>query len=205
LSAWLPGSISDGFQFPFVASFPFSGQLHLEPFQKQSQAFESVTFSPDLEAARESATMRSFTRVSRNADLPIRSNREPFSNVTDSSDLHRQKLPFPKPTTDEGISIDLKPLSLNANSSIRSNREPFSNVTDSSDLHPEKLLLSKATTDEGITIDFNPLSRNAYSSIRSNREPLSNVTDSSDLHPEKLLSSKATTDEGITIDLNPLS
>jgi hypothetical protein len=71
-----------------------------------------------------------------NEDSSIRSNRLPFSNLTDSSDLHPWKLDLPTTTTDDGIKIDFKPLPLNEDSPIRSNPLPFSNVTDSSDLHP---------------------------------------------------------------------
>jgi hypothetical protein len=76
-----------------------------------------------------------FNPLPKNADSSIRSNREPLSNVTDSSDSHQAKLPLPKTTTEDGIKIDFNPLHENAYSSIRSNREPLSNVTDSSDLH----------------------------------------------------------------------
>jgi hypothetical protein len=95
--------------------------------------------------------------VLENADSSINSNREPFSNVTDSSKLHHSKHSLPKTTTDEGISIDFNPVQENADSSIRSNREPLSNVTDSSDQHDEKLILPKTTTEYGISTDFNPL------------------------------------------------
>jgi hypothetical protein len=40
----------------------------------------------------------------------MRSNPEPLSNVTDSSDLQLEKLDLPKATTDDGIKIDCNPL-----------------------------------------------------------------------------------------------
>jgi hypothetical protein len=56
-----------------------------------------------------------FNPFPENADSSIRSNREPFSNVTDSSDVQQEKLPsktsdptklnLPKTTTEDGISI----------------------------------------------------------------------------------------------------
>jgi hypothetical protein len=76
-----------------------------------------------------------FNPLPENAHSSIRSNRGRFSNVSDSSDLHPEKLFLPKTTTEEGISIDFNPLPENADSSIRPNREQFSNATDSSDLH----------------------------------------------------------------------
>jgi hypothetical protein len=51
-----------------------------------------------------------FNPLARNAHSSIRSNREPLSNVTDSSDLHHMKLDFPKTTTEDGIKIDFNPL-----------------------------------------------------------------------------------------------
>jgi hypothetical protein len=92
-----------------------------------------------------------------NADSSIRPNREPLSNLTDSTGLQTWKLPVPKKKTEDGIKIDCNPLSQNAYSSIRSNREPLSNLTDSSDQHHWKLHLPKARTEDGIKIDFNPL------------------------------------------------
>jgi hypothetical protein len=67
--------------------------------------------------------------LSRNADSSIRSNREPLSNVIDSSDLHLEKLHLPKTTTEDGITIDFNPLSKNASSAITSVVEPFSKAT----------------------------------------------------------------------------
>jgi hypothetical protein len=77
--------------------------------------------------------------------------------VTNSRQLHSEKLSLSKTTTDDGIKIDLNPLPENALSSIRSNREPLSNITDSSDLHHMKLDFPKETTEDGITTDLNPL------------------------------------------------
>jgi hypothetical protein len=42
-----------------------------------------------------------FKTLGENADSLIRFKREPVSNVTDSSDLHAQKLSFPEKTTDD--------------------------------------------------------------------------------------------------------
>jgi hypothetical protein len=76
-----------------------------------------------------------FKPFQENEDFSIRSNREPLSNRTDSSDHQLEKLCLPKTTTEDGISIEVNPLLQKADSSIRSNREPLSNRTDSSDLH----------------------------------------------------------------------
>jgi hypothetical protein len=46
-----------------------------------------------------------FNPLPENADSSIRSNREPLSNVTDSSDLHPEKLDLPK-TTEDGTKIE---------------------------------------------------------------------------------------------------
>jgi hypothetical protein len=64
-----------------------------------------------------------------NAASSIRSNREPLSNITDSSDLHSRKHPLPKTTTEDGITIDFNPLPENADSSTRSDRETLSKAT----------------------------------------------------------------------------
>jgi hypothetical protein len=76
-----------------------------------------------------------FNPLPENANSSIRSNLEPLSNVTDSSDLQSEKLLGPKTTTEDGIKIDFNPLPENADSSIRSSRVPLPNVTDSSELH----------------------------------------------------------------------
>jgi hypothetical protein len=51
-----------------------------------------------------------FNLVEEIADSPIRSNRDPLAKVTDSSDLHREKLDLPKTISDDGILIDFNPL-----------------------------------------------------------------------------------------------
>jgi hypothetical protein len=88
-------------------------------------------------------------------------NRQPLSNVTDSSDLRKQKLNLPKIIAEGGITIDLNPNSQSAPSSIPSSREPLANVNDSRDLRKQKLSLPKTTTVNGIKIDFHPLRQNA--------------------------------------------
>jgi hypothetical protein len=58
------------------------------------------------------------------------------SNVTDASDLHSEKELLQIASTDEGMRIDVKPLTENV---LRSNSDILvleSNVTDASDLHP---------------------------------------------------------------------
>jgi hypothetical protein len=55
-------------------------------------------------------TEKKLTPLFMNVDSSIRSNREPLSNVTDSSDSHQQKLSLPKTTTDDGIKIDFNVL-----------------------------------------------------------------------------------------------
>jgi hypothetical protein len=117
-----------------------------------------------------------FNRLSLKARSSIRSNREPLSNITNSSELHRKKHILLKMTTDLGITIDFNRLSPKARSSIRSNRESFSNITNSSELHRKKHILLKTITDLGITIDFNRLSLKADSSITSVVEPFSKLT-----------------------------
>jgi hypothetical protein len=64
-----------------------------------------------------------------NAHSSIRSNREPLSNVTDSSDLRQQKRDLPNITTEDGTKMDRSPDSRNPESQIRSKIEPFSNAT----------------------------------------------------------------------------
>jgi hypothetical protein len=62
-----------------------------------------------------------FNPLLENADSSILSNREPFSNVTDPSDSHSQKLLSHKTATEDGIKTDFNPLLQNADASIRSN------------------------------------------------------------------------------------
>jgi hypothetical protein len=73
--------------------------------------------------------------VSLNANISIRDNLDPDSNVTEESDLHLLKHLSYKISTDEGRMISNKPVPLNANISIRDNLDPDSNVTEESDLH----------------------------------------------------------------------
>jgi hypothetical protein len=51
-----------------------------------------------------------FDRFPENADFSIRSDREPFANATETSDLHLAKLSLSRTATDDGISIDFNPL-----------------------------------------------------------------------------------------------
>jgi hypothetical protein len=48
--------------------------------------------------------------VPMNAYFSIRDNLDPDSNVTEESDLHSEKHPSPKISTDEGIMISIKPV-----------------------------------------------------------------------------------------------
>jgi hypothetical protein len=65
----------------------------------------------------------------------VRNNFDPDSNVTEKSDLHSEKQPSPKASTDEGIVISNKPVLQNAHPSIRDKVNPDANVTKESDLH----------------------------------------------------------------------
>jgi hypothetical protein len=70
-----------------------------------------------------------FNLLLENADSSIRSNREPLSNVTDSSDLHQKKLSLPKTTTEDGKTMDCSPDPRNPESQIPSKFESLSNAT----------------------------------------------------------------------------
>jgi hypothetical protein len=61
-----------------------------------------------------------FNPIPRNAD---------FSNVTDSSDLHIQKLHLPKTTTEDGMKMDCGSDTENPESQILSKIESLSNAT----------------------------------------------------------------------------
>jgi hypothetical protein len=88
-----------------------------------------------------------------NANSSTRFNRDPLSNVTDSSDRHPWKVFVAKTTAEDGIKIDLNPFHPNSDSSICPNRGSLSNVTDASDMHSAKLHLPRTTTEDGISID----------------------------------------------------
>jgi hypothetical protein len=60
--------------------------------------------------------------------------------VTEVSDLHFEKQPLSKTSTDAGGRISTNSVSLNAYPSIRDNIDHDSNVTEESDLHFEKHL-----------------------------------------------------------------
>jgi hypothetical protein len=81
--------------------------------------------------------------------MPIRSNRQPFSNITHSSELHPAKLCAPKTTTEDGITIDFNPNPPKADLPITSVLEPFSKTT--TDTH--SLTLEHNLTDEKIQRD----------------------------------------------------
>jgi microcystin degradation protein MlrC len=89
-----------------------------------------------------------------NADILIRDNFDPHSNVTEESDLHSEKHITPMISIDAGRMISIKPVRKNACSSIRDNIEPDSNVIEESDLHSEKHLTPKISTDAGIMISI---------------------------------------------------
>jgi hypothetical protein len=57
----------------------------------------------------------------------------PDSNITEESELHSEKHPSPKNSTDAGRMISIKPVSENARLSIRDNIDPDSNLTEESD------------------------------------------------------------------------
>jgi hypothetical protein len=79
--------------------------------------------------------MISAKRVQMDTAFSIRDNLDPDSKVTEESDLHSEKHPLPKFSTDEGRMISTNTVSMNAQPSIRDNRDPDSNVTDQSDWH----------------------------------------------------------------------
>jgi hypothetical protein len=87
--------------------------------------------------------------LSRNAHFSIRDNRESQSNVTEVSDLQKEKHASKSPSTDEGREMDVMALPRNAHFSIRDNFESHSNVTDVSDVHDEKHASQRTSTDEG--------------------------------------------------------
>jgi hypothetical protein len=62
-----------------------------------------------------------------NADASIRSNLDPFSKNTESSESHPEKADLPKLTTDDGIKIDFSLEFPTGDSSVRSDGDPNAN------------------------------------------------------------------------------
>jgi hypothetical protein len=93
--------------------------------------------------------MISIKPVQPNACFSIRDNIDPDSNVTEESDLHQQKHPSPKTSTDEGRMISTKPVPRNASFSIRDSIDPDSNVTEESNSHHEKHFSHKNSAERG--------------------------------------------------------
>jgi hypothetical protein len=131
-----------------------------------------------------------------NAFSPIRDNFDPDSNAIEESDMHSEKHPKPKISTDAGIMIIFKPVPRNTCFSIRDNFDPDSNVIDKSDRHEKKHFSPKNITESGILRNLRPAFRNASLSIRSNFDLISITTDSIDLFPLKLCNELILCDEG---------
>jgi hypothetical protein len=64
--------------------------------------------------------------------------------------VQRKKQDFPKIVTEDGISIEIKPVLANANSSICFNIEPLWNVTDWSDAKSLKQPFTMAGSEAGM-------------------------------------------------------
>jgi hypothetical protein len=114
--------------------------------------------------------------VPQNACFSIRDNFDPNSIVIEESELHQEKHPSPKTSTDEGSTIASKPILLNA-FSIRDNLDSDSNVTEESDLQSEKHFSPKNTTESGMIKNRRSVFSNASDSIRSNSDLFSITAD----------------------------
>jgi hypothetical protein len=74
-------------------------------------------------------------RVAPNIRALIRDNLDLDSEVTEESDMQRQKHAIPKTSTDAGILSSSKPVAPNVPGSVRDNVNIVSNATEGSDLH----------------------------------------------------------------------
>jgi hypothetical protein len=85
-----------------------------------------------------------FNRDLKNADFSILCNLEPFSNITNSSELQSAKYHLQRILTDGGITIDFNPDPKNADSPISCNFQSFSKMSDSNE--PKLLTYDREVT-----------------------------------------------------------
>jgi hypothetical protein len=85
-----------------------------------------------------------------------------------------------KTSTNEGITISIRPLSVKAFVPIRTNFDSASNATNKSDAQQLKHPWPSISIDGGITRSVNPLQLNVHDSIRINFDFDSNAIDESD-------------------------